>query len=36
MACNEILKINNGSLYLSLRLKSETLVWDQKTGLRPN
>jgi len=29
-------KPHSGSLYLSLRRKSETLVSDQKTGLRPN
>ena len=27
---------HNGSLYLSLKLKSETLILDQKSGLRPN
>ena len=27
---------NYGSLYLLLKLKSKTLVLDQKSGLRPN
>ena len=35
--CGEIQTMSHiGSLYLSLRPKSKTLVWDQKTDLRPN